>query len=72
MYKATPGKTWMKFKHSKSRTICVIKGKLKDQRFYIDGAPIPMVSKIPIKSLGQWYNASFKDLEQSKQLKEKP
>lgn len=29
-----------------------------------------MVSALPIKSLGRWYNASFKDSDQSNQLRE--
>lgn len=60
----------MKFTPSKTRTISIIKGKLKDQRFHIDRTPIPTVSEMPVQSLGRWYNTSLKDSDQSKQLKE--
>ena len=60
----------MKLKPSKSRSISIVKGKLVDQRFYIDDTPIPLVSELPVKSLGRWYNASLKDSDQSDQLRE--
>lgn len=64
--------TWvrMKLKPSKSKSISIVKGKLVDQRFHIDETPIPMVTELPIKSLGRWYNASLKDSDQRDQLKE--
>ncbi|KAJ8403133.1 hypothetical protein AAFF_G00360490 [Aldrovandia affinis] len=64
--------TWarMKFKPSKSRSISIVKGKLVDQRFYIKDTPIPLVSELPVKSLGRWYNASLKDSDQCDQLRE--
>ena len=52
--------------------ISIVKGKLVDQRFHIKDAPIPLVSELPVKSLGRWYNASFKDTDQSDQLREEP
>ena len=45
-------------------------GKLVDQRFHIKDTPIPLVSELPVKSLGRWYNASLKDKDQSDQLRE--
>ncbi|XP_016102606.1 uncharacterized protein [Sinocyclocheilus grahami] len=64
--------TWarMKLKPSKSRSISIVRRKLIDQRFHIDETPIPMVQEMPVKSFGQWYNASFKDSDQSDQLRE--
>ena len=64
--------TWarMKFKPSKSRSISIVKGKLTDQRFHINNAPIPLVSELPVKSLGRLYNARLKDSDQSDQLRE--
>ena len=64
--------TWarMKFKPSKSRSISIIKGKLTDQRFHINNTPIPLVSELPVKSLGRLYNARLKDSAQSDQLRE--
>ena len=60
----------MKFKPSKSRRISIVNGKLVDQRFHIKDTPIPLVSELPVKSLGRWYNASLKDKDQSDQLRE--
>lgn len=60
----------MKFKPSKSRSISIVKGKLKNVRFCIDEDPIPTVSEHPIKSLGRWYNASLKDKDQVKQIRQ--
>lgn len=41
-----------------------------DQRFHIDDIPILMVTKMPVKSLGQRSNVSLKDSDQSDQLRE--
>ena len=60
----------MKFKPSKSRSISIVKGKLVDQRFHIKDTPISLVSELPVKSLGCWYNVSLKDADQSDQLRE--
>ncbi len=64
--------TWprMKLKPSKSRSISIVRGKLVDQKFHINKTPIPTVLEMPVKSLERWYNASFKDLDQSDQLRE--
>lgn len=59
----------MKLKPSKFTSISIIRGKLVAQRFYINEVLILMVSGQPIKSFGQWYNASLKDSNQS-QLRE--
>lgn len=50
--------TWarMKFEPSKSRSESIIRG-LADQRFYIDETAIPMLSELPVKSLGWCYKA---------------
>eukprot|EP00064_Thunnus_orientalis_P020692 superscaffoldBa00005831_g20837 len=60
----------MKFKASKSRTISIIEGKLKDQRSHIDGTPLPVMSEMSVRSLAQWYDASHEDSDQSKPLQE--
>lgn len=60
----------MKLKPSKSRSISIVKGVLRDTRFYIGEDPIPTVSEQPVKSLGRWYNASLKDKEQVEQLRQ--
>lgn len=64
--------TWarMKINPFKWRSIPIIKGKLSDQRFFINEEPIPMVSEKPFKSLGRCYDASLKDHEQVQQLKQ--
>uniref|UniRef100_A0A3B1JD36 Reverse transcriptase domain-containing protein n=1 Tax=Astyanax mexicanus TaxID=7994 RepID=A0A3B1JD36_ASTMX len=59
----------MRFKPSKSRSLSISKGKLVDQRFHIKETPIPLVSELPVKSLGRWYNASLKDSDQADQLR---
>lgn len=58
----------MKMKPSKSRSISVVKGVLRDTRFYIGDDPVPTVSEQPVKSLGRWYNSSLEDKEQVQQL----
>ncbi|CDQ81793.1 unnamed protein product [Oncorhynchus mykiss] len=50
----------MKIKPSKSRSISIVKGQLKDVRFCIGDDPIPTVSEQPVKSLGRWYNESLR------------
>lgn len=59
----------MKMKPSKSRSICIVKGKLSDHRFHIGEEPIPTVSEKPVKSLGRWYDASLRDKEQVDKLR---
>ena len=51
----------MKIKPSKSRSISIIKGKLKEIRFFIDKEPIPTISEKSVKSLGRLYDAKLKD-----------
>lgn len=60
----------MKIKPSKSRSISIVKGVLRDIRFYIRDDPIPTVSEQPVKILGRWYNSSLKDKEQVQQLRQ--
>ncbi|MGH0118129.1 UNVERIFIED_CONTAM: hypothetical protein FKN15_044431 [Acipenser sinensis] len=48
----------MQFKPTKSRSISIIKGKVVDKMFYINGEAIPTVS---VKSLGRWYDGDLKD-----------
>lgn len=60
----------MKFKPSKSRSISIVKGKLTEQRFYINQEPIPTVSEKPINSLGRWYNSKLKDSDQIHKLRQ--
>lgn len=61
---------FQKIKPSKSQSISIVKGVLKDTRFYIGDDPIPTVSEQPVKSLGRWYSASLKDKQQVQQLKQ--
>lgn len=56
----------MKFKPKKSTG--VIKGRLAEYRFHIKGTPIPMVSELPVKSLGRFVDA---DLNNSAQRERK-
>ena len=60
----------MKIKPSKSRSISIVKGQLKDVRFCIGDDPIPTVSEQPIKSLGRWYNKSLRDKDQVQQVRQ--
>ncbi|TWW73418.1 hypothetical protein D4764_15G0008120 [Takifugu flavidus] len=60
----------MKIKPSKSRSISIVKGELKNVKFLIGDDPIPTVSEQPVKSLGRWYNASLKDKDQVQHLKQ--
>ena len=59
----------MKIKPSKSRSISIVKRKLKNGKFCIGDDPIPTVSEQPIKSLGRWYDAaSLRDKDQVQQI----
>lgn len=60
----------MKFRPSKSRSIKIVKGKLTQQRFYINQEPFPTVSEKPIKSLGRWYNSKLKDSDQIHKMRQ--
>jgi len=44
----------MQFKPSKSRSILIVKGKVEDKTFFINGETIPTVSENPVKSLWRW------------------
>jgi len=46
----------MQFKPSKSRSISIVKAKVVDTTFFINGEVIPTVSEKPVKSLGRWYD----------------
>lgn len=54
----------MKFKPSKSRSISIVKGKLAEQRFFLDQGPIPMATEKPIKRV-RWYDSKLKDSDQA-------
>lgn len=58
----------MKINPSKSRSISIVKGVLKDTRFCI--VDKLTVSQQPVETLGRWYNASLKDKEQVQQLRQ--
>ena len=60
----------MKIKPSKSRSISIAKGKLKNVKFCIGDDPIPTVSEQPVKSLGRWYDASLSDKDQVQQIRQ--
>ena len=45
----------MKVKPKKSRNLSIIKGQVRETRFFIDDDPIPTVREEPVKILGQWY-----------------
>lgn len=60
----------MKIKLNKSRSISIVKGELENVRFCIGDDPIPKVSEQPVKSLGRWYNASLRDKDQVKKIKQ--
>ena len=57
-------------KHSKSQSISIAKGKLKNVKFCIGDAPIPTVSEQPIQSLGRWYDASLRNTYQVQQIRQ--
>ena len=60
----------MKFKPSKSRSISIVEGKLVEHRFRIGETDIPLVSELPVKSLGRWYNDKLSDAGQCAQIRE--
>lgn len=51
----------MQFKPTKSRGISIVKGKVVDKMFFINGEAIPTVSEKPVKSLGRWYDWDLND-----------
>lgn len=58
----------MKFKPSKSRSISIVKGKLGEQRFFIDQGPIPTATEKQIKRV-RWYDSKLKDSDQAELTK---
>ena len=58
----------MKFKHQKSRSLSLRKGKVNQNiNFTVGGQRIPTVSEEPVKSLGRWFDESLKDINQEKE-----
>lgn len=51
-----------------TQKVC-IKGRRAEYRFHIKGTPIPMVSKLPIKSLGRFVDADLNNSAQRDQLR---
>jgi len=39
----------------------IVKGKVVDKTFFINGEAIPTVCEKPVKSLGRWYDGDLKD-----------
>lgn len=58
----------MKFKPSKSRSISIVKGKLGEQRFFIDQGPIPTATEKQIKRV-RLYDSKLKDSDQAELTK---
>lgn len=59
----------MKVKPSKSRSVSIVKGKLKQERFMMEGEVIPSIQEKSVKSLGRWYTAALNDKEQVVELR---
>lgn len=59
-----------KISPSKSRSISIVKGVLRDIKFCIGDEPIPTESEQLVKSLGRWNNADLKDKEQVQLLRQ--
>ena len=55
----------MKFKPTKSRSLVLKRGKVKEDRFKMGEEEIPTVSENPNKCLGKWYNDSLRDTKTS-------
>lgn len=55
----------MGFASSKSSNVSIVKEKPTDHRLRINNITLQMMSELPIKSLGWWYNACLKDRDQS-------
>ena len=51
----------MKFKAKKSRSVTLVRGRQKQQRFTIAGEQMPTVKDQPVKSLGRWYEGTLSD-----------
>ena len=58
----------MKAKPKKSRSLSLIKGKVKNIHFSINGDTIPTVKEEPVKSLGRWYKFPLTDRHCGKEL----
>ena len=58
----------MKVKPKKSRSLSIIKGRVKETRFYINNDPIPTVREEPVKSLGRWYKLPLTDRHCGKEI----
>ena len=52
----------MRFKAKKSRTLTIVKGKVKDQRYSVEGERIPTVGDSPIRCLGKVFDESLRDI----------
>ena len=53
----------MRFKPQKSRTLTIVKGKIKDQRFKIGNNYIPTIKDNPIRCLGKVFDESLRDVK---------
>ncbi|XP_069105862.1 uncharacterized protein [Argopecten irradians] len=55
--------TWarMKFKPTKSRSLVLKAGRVKEERFKVVGSDIPTISEKPVQSLGKWFDDSLND-----------
>ena len=42
-------------------SVSISKGKMVEERFYIDGEVILSLVEKPVKSLGRWYNSTLSD-----------
>ena len=49
----------MKAKPSKSRSLSIVKGKVKAVQFHLKQDRIPTVKEEPVKSLGRWYSIHY-------------
>ena len=63
--------TWsrMKFKAKKSRSLTLVKGVQKEEKYLIGNEEIPTVKEMPVKSLGRWlYEGTLKDSKQGRDV----
>ncbi|CAC5381166.1 unnamed protein product [Mytilus coruscus] len=58
----------MKFKPRKSRSLVVRKGKVRDETFELAGEKIPTVGDAPVKCLGEKFDATLSDGENTKEI----
>ena len=61
----------MQFKPSKSRSLCLQKGKVTKHAFSVQGERIPMIQEEKITCLGKVYDSSLKDINSIKDVQEK-